>query len=585
MRLIKSYVMLMILTGYILGQDSNIQKPKKPFMNTSDAAFLGNGNRISSILNEAKQFLSDAVIADVNQDTVEVVYNIKRIFDLLSDVEQLGVREELDKIEFEKFQSDFIQIYTTRLNTIGSSTQFLTADLIRRDIASITNQNESVEMGTTKFTIIDDREGHIPLVINSQVESYIRYFQGKGRKGFNIWLRRYVQYRDMMLPILEEYDLPEELIVVSMIESGLDPKAVSRAKAVGLWQFMYLTGKQYGLERNWYIDERQDPEKSTKAAAKYFKELYKQFDDWYLVLAAYNTGPGRVNRALKLHETSDYWQLYSLPKDTKNYIPYFLSSAIILRNPEKYGFKIPKSNPLKYDEVIIEKSADLTILAKAAGTKRSTIQRLNPELRQPATPSSGSYNLNIPYGKKDSFYKKFNALPDEQKFAVQKVEHRVRKGENFISIASKYRVSVADLQTINNISNINKLSIGQRLKIPVKGGVYSNYPEKIIYKVKSGDTLGHIAEKYNTRAAEIRKWNNMGNTSNIYPNQKLSLFVNSKPDKDTPSKNVYIVRSGDTLSGIADKHNLEVSKIREWNSIRKNSSRIYPGQKLTLFVK
>ena len=189
-------------------------------------------------------------------------------------------------------------------------------------------------------------------------------------------------------PILEEYDLPEELIVVSMIESGFDPKAVSRAKAVGLWQFMYLTGKQYGLERNWYIDERQDPEKSTKAAAKYFKDLYKQFDDWYLVLAAYNTGPGRVNRALKLHETSDYWQLYSLPKDTKNYIPYFLSSAIILRNPEKYGFKIPKSNPLKYDEVIIEKSADLTILAKAAGTKRSTIQRLNPELRQPATPSS-----------------------------------------------------------------------------------------------------------------------------------------------------------------------------------------------------
>ena len=302
-------------------------------------------------------------------------------------------------------------------------------------------------------------------------------------------------------------------------------------------------------------------------------------------MAAFNGGPGRVNRAVNLHETSDYWQLYSLPKDTKNYIPYFLSSAIILRDPQKYGFKMPKSNPLRYDKVTIEKSADLTVIAKAADTKRSTIQRLNPELRQPATPSNGSYTLNIPYGKKDSFYKKFNALPDEQKFAIQKVEHRVRKGENFISIASKYRVSVADLQTINNISNINKLSIGQRLKIPVKGGVYSNYPEKIIYKVKSGDTLGHIAEKYNTRAAEIRKWNNMGNTSSIYPNQKLSLFVNKKPDKDTPSKNVYIVKSGDTLSGIADKHNLQVSKIKEWNNMKKNSSRIYPGQKLTLFVK
>ena len=584
MRLIKSYIFLTLLLSFVSAQETVKPKSKKPFMNTSDAAFLGNGNRISSILDEAKQFLSDAVIADVNEDTVEVVYNIKRIFDLLSDVEQLGVREELDKIEFEKFQSDFIQIYTTRLNTIGSSTQFLTADLIRRDIGSITNENESVEMGTTKFTIIDDREGHIPLVTNSQVESYIRYFQGKGRKGFNIWLKRYVQYRDLMLPILQENDLPEELIVVSMIESGFDPKAVSRAKAVGLWQFMYSTGKQYGLERNWYIDERQDPIKSTEAAAKYFKDLYKEFDNWYLVLAAYNTGPGRVNRALKLHETSDYWQLYSLPKDTKNYIPYFLSSAIILREPAKYGFKIPKSNPLRYDEVTIEKSADLTVLAKAADTKRSTIQRLNPELRQPATPSNGPYKLNIPYGKKDSFYKKFNALPDEQKFAVQKVEHRVRKGENLISIASKYRVSVADLQTINNINNINRLSIGQRLKIPVKGGVYSNYPEKIIYKVKSGDTLGHIAEQYNTRAAEIRKWNNMGNSSNIYPNQKLSLFVKSKADKDTPIKNVYIVKSGDTLSSIADKYNIKLSKIREWNNMKSNSYRIYPGQKLTLFV-
>jgi membrane-bound lytic murein transglycosylase D len=585
MRLLKIYIVLAAAIGSIFAQDSDILKSKKPFMNTSDAAFIGNGNRISSILNEAKQFLSDAVIADVNQDTVEVVYNIKRIFDLLSDVEQLGVREELDKIEFEKFQSDFIKIYTTRLNTIGKSTQFLTADIIRRDIASVSSENESVEMGTTKFTIIDDSEGHIPLVMNSQVESYIRYFQGKGRKGFNIWLKRYVQYKDMMLPIFEEYDLPEELVVVSMIESGFDPKAVSRAKAVGLWQFMYLTGKQYGLERNWYIDERQDPEKSTVAAAKYFKDLYKEFDDWYLVLAAYNVGWGRLERALKLHETSDYWQLYSLPKDTKNYIPYFLSAAIILKNPEQYGFKIPNSNPLKYDKVTIEKSADLTVIAKAAGTKRSTIQRLNPELRQPATPSNGSYKINIPLGRKDSFYKKFNALPDEQKFAVQKIEHRVRKGENFISIASKYRVSVADLQTINNISNINKLSIGQRLKIPVKGGVYSNYPEKIIYKVKSGDTLGHIAEKYNTRAAEIRKWNNMGNSSNIYPKQKLSLFVNSKPDKDTPSKNVYIVKSGDTLSGIASKYQVDIAKVREWNNMRKNSSRIYPGQKLTLFVK
>mgnify|MGYP001474151527 FL=1 len=556
-------------------------KPKKPFMNTDDISFLGTSNRITSILDEAKQFLSDAIIADVNQDTVEVVYNIKKVFDLLSDVEQIGVREELDKIEFEKFQTDFIKIYTTKLNTIDSSSQFLTADLIRRDIAQITSENEFVEMGTTKFTVIDDREGHIPLVTNSQVESYIRYFQGKGRKGFNIWLRRYVQYKELILPILEEYDLPEELIVVSMIESGFDPKAVSKAKAVGLWQFMYSTGKQYGLKRNWYIDERQDPVKSTRAAAKYFVDLYEEFEDWYLVLAAYNTGPGRLNRALNLHETSDYWQLYSLPKDTKNYIPYYLSSAIILKNPEKYGFKIPKVSPLKFDIVTIEKSADLSVIAKSADTKVSTIKKLNPELRQPATPSNGPYVLNIPLGKKDSFYEKFNKIPDDEKFAVQNVEHRVKKGENLISIASKYRVLVADLQTINNISNKDFLSIGQRLKIPIKGGLYSNYPEKVIYKVRSGDTLGHIAEEYNTRASEIRKWNNMGGSSLIRPGQKLTLFVKGQPVKDTPKKNVYIVKSGDSLGKIARKNNTSVNKIKNWNNIK--SDTIYPGQKLTIY--
>ena len=556
-------------------------KPKKPFMNTDDISFLGTSNRITSILDEAKQFLSDAIIADVNQDTVEVVYNIKKVFDLLSDVEQIGVREELDKIEFEKFQTDFIKIYTTKLNTIDSSSQFLTADLIRRDIAQITSENEFVEMGTTKFTVIDDREGHIPLVTNSQVESYIRYFQGKGRKGFNIWLRRYVQYKELILPILEEYNLPEELIVVSMIESGFDPKAVSKAKAVGLWQFMYSTGKQYGLKRNWYIDERQDPVKSTRAAAKYFVDLYDEFEDWYLVLAAYNTGPGRLNRALNLHETSDYWQLYSLPKDTKNYIPYYLSSAIILKNPEKYGFKIPKVSPLKFDIVTIEKSADLSVIAKSADTKVSTIKKLNPELRQPATPSNGPYVLNIPLGKKDSFYEKFNKIPDDEKFAVQNVEHRVKKGENLISIASKYRVLVADLQTINNISNKDFLSIGQRLKIPVKGGLYSNYPEKVVYKVRSGDTLGHIAEEYNTRASEIRKWNNMGGSSLIRPGQKLTLFVKGQPVKDTPKKNVYIVKSGDSLGKIARKNNTSVNKIKNWNNIK--SDTIYPGQKLTIY--
>ena len=585
MKKIKLYLLATVFVGSIFAQDTINGNGKKPFMNTSDTAFSATINNISPILDEAKQFLSDAVIADVNQDTIEVIYNIKRIFDLLSDVEQIGVRNELDKIEFEKFQNDFIKMYSTRLNTLENSSQILNAELIRQQVTDLANENESVEMGTTKFTILDDREGHIPLVTNSQVESYIRYFKGKGRKGFNIWLRRYVQYREIILPILEANDLPEELIVVSMIESGFDPKAVSRAKAVGLWQFMYLTGKQYGLERTWYVDERQDIIKSTEAAAKYFKDLYREFEDWYLVLAAYNTGPGRVNRAVNLHETSDYWQLYSLPKDTKNYIPYFLSSAIILKNPEKYGFKIPKAKSFKYDEVVIKKSADLSVIAKSAGTKTNTIKYLNPELRQSATPANGDYVLRVPYGSKEKFYKSFNALPETGRFATQKVEHRVKKGENLSTIASKYRVLISDLMTINNLKS-DRLSIGQRLKIPVKGGIYSNYPEKITYTVKKGDTLGGIADKYNTRASEISKWNKMSsNNSLINIGQKLVLFVgkNGSKSDNSPKRIIYTVKSGDQLGYIAEKYNTSAKKIREWNKMQPGSYAIYPGQKLVLF--
>ena len=585
MKKIKLYLLATVFVGSIFAQDTINGNGKKPFMNTSDTAFSATINNISPILDEAKQFLSDAVIADVNQDTIEVIYIIKRIFDLLSDVEQIGVRNELDKIEFEKFQNDFIKMYSTRLNTLENSSQILNAELIRQQVTDLANENESVEMGTTKFTILDDREGHIPLVTNSQVESYIRYFKGKGRKGFNIWLRRYVQYREIILPILEANDLPEELIVVSMIESGFDPKAVSRAKAVGLWQFMYLTGKQYGLERTWYVDERQDIIKSTEAAAKYFKDLYREFEDWYLVLAAYNTGPGRVNRAVNLHETSDYWQLYSLPKDTKNYIPYFLSSAIILKNPEKYGFKIPKAKSFKYDEVVIKKSADLSVIAKSAGTKTNTIKYLNPELRQSATPANGDYILRVPYGSKERFYKSFNALPETERFATQKVEHRVKKGENLSTIASKYRVLISDLMTINNLKS-DRLSIGQRLKIPVKGGIYSNYPEKITYTVKKGDTLGGIADKYNTRASEIRKWNKMSsNNSLINIGQKLVLFVgkNGSKSDNSPKRIIYTVKSGDQLGYIAEKYNTSAKKIREWNKMQPGSYAIYPGQKLVLF--
>ena len=340
------------------------------------------------------------------------------------------------------------------------------------------------------------------------------YFQTKGKRQFEIWLDRLDVYGPMLSSIIEECNLPPELLYLAMIESGLNPKAHSKAAANGMWQFIYSTGKTYGLNRTWYVDERRDPEKATRAACAYLTDLYNEFDNWYLALAAYNAGEGRIRRATKLHQTSDFWQLHSLPRETRNYMPYFLAASIIAKNPLKYGFKRKKTKePISYDLVTIEKSADLTVLARAANTSFKMIQTLNPELRQSATPSE-SYILKIPKGNKNLFIKNYNALPESERFAPQFVSHKVRNGESLWTIARKYRISIHDLVAVNKIRNRSMIRIGQKLTIPVPGMNIASIPRtqmqgynKVTYKVRRGDTLGHIAEDYGTRASNIRKWN------------------------------------------------------------------------------
>jgi membrane-bound lytic murein transglycosylase D len=301
-----------------------------------------------------------------------------------------------------------------------------------------------------------------------------------------------------------------------------------------MWQFVYATGKQYGLKRNWYLDERRDPVKATHAACRYLKDLNNLFDNWYLALAAYNCGEGRVLRASKLHQTYDFWQLKSLPKETRNYIPYFLSAAIIAKTPDAYGFKIPKAQPIRFEEVVLEKSADLAVLARVAGIKPKTIRDYNPELRQSATPAEGSYILKLPMGKKEGFLATWNAIPENERFAPQFVMHRVRYGESLWTISKKYGVSIHDLASVNKIRNRNKVRVGQKLKVPLKGGNIWGTGEnggppgytKRNYKVKRGDTLGQIAEDFGTRASKIRRWNNMKYGSQlIHPGQRLVIWV------------------------------------------------------------
>ncbi len=493
-------------------------------------------NRFPEILHDVKVLLSEVLIADHHLDTLEVIYNLSRIYDLLMEADQIGDMNQEDQEEFERFEKSFLDIYTHKLGTIRSSDAPVTAERFRRDITEALDPLE-IEMGKTKYVVVDDRDGHIPLVRNKQVDQFITYFTtAKGRKQFAIWMKRYMEYKDLILPILKQHEMPEELMILAMIESGLNPKAYSRANASGMWQFIYSTGKNYGLKRDWYIDERRDPIKATHAACEYLKDLNEQFDNWYLALAAYNCGSGRISRASKLHQTYDFWQMHSLPRESRNYIPYYLAAAIIAKDPEEYGFTIPKVKPFSYEEVVLEHSADLAVLSRVAGIKVKTLRKYNPELRQSATPADNPYLLKLPKGKKEQFLARWNSIPESERFAPQFIVHRVRYGESLWTISKKYGASIHDIAAVNKIRNRHKIKVGNKLKVPLKGGVLRTWGTKdnggpaghykVTYKVKRGDTLGQIAEDYKSKASRIRRWNGLKyGSSLIYPGQKLKIWV------------------------------------------------------------
>jgi membrane-bound lytic murein transglycosylase D len=490
-------------------------------------------NRLPHLLADVKMLLSDAMIADVHGDTLEVIYTLDRIFDLLTEADQLGDMTEDDRDEFDRFESALIELYVHRFKTLETIDADITPELMRREVTDLVEPLE-VEMGASQFTVVDDRDGHIPLVRNKKVDQFIEFFKTKGRRQFQRWLTRADEYAPVIKEIIQECNLPEELVYLAMIESGFNPRAYSRASATGMWQFVYATGKKYGLQRNWYIDERRDPIKSTKAACAYLRDLYEEFDSWYLALAAYNAGSGRIRRATRIHQTSDFWQLHSLPAETRNYVPYFLAATIIARDPAAFGFTVPKKRkkPFTFEEVLIEKSADISVLARTANISLKTLKKYNPELRQSATPTE-PYLLKLPVGKKDLFLANYNALPENERFAPQYVVHRVRKGESLWTISKKYHVSIHDLAAVNKIRNRHKIRMGQKLTIPIPGTNLASAPtpsslpgySKFVYQVKKGDTLGHIAENYGTRASSIRKWNGLRYGDYIYPGQKLVLWL------------------------------------------------------------
>ncbi len=582
-----------LLTPLLRGQEAPPEPTNGSRSNDIEyAASNGVEDRFPLILGDAKSFFSEAIIADHHGDSLEVLYLLDKIVELLTEAEQLGEMSEDDREEFNRFEETMIHTYQNNLITVDRTNAPIATASLKEELSRYLEPIE-IEINGSSFKVIDDREGHMPLVMNSRVERAIKFFETEGRQSFERWLSRFPYYGPVIKEVMTEHELPEELVFHAMVESGLNPRAYSRAHAVGMWQFISSTAELYGLDRTWWVDERRDPIRATVAAAKYLKDLYLEFDDWYLALAAYNAGAGRVNRAIRLHQSSDFWSLSSLPRETRNHVPTVLATAIITRSPEQYGFKTPGGTPFKYDEVTVEKSADLAVLAKCAGIKVDELRKFNPELRQHATPPEEPYTLKIPSGKEEMFLAAFSALNDDQRFAPQYMVHVVQRGHNLSWIAKKYSVSMHQLASFNKIKNFHRLRIGQKLTIPVPGVpstpalASGAAPNTLTYAVRKGDTLGHIAMRYSSTARRIRQLNGLSYGAYIFPGQKLKVPVREGSEVAASSKyvkEVYTVKTGDTLSHIAERYRVGMSKLRQWNSIR-DSDFIVPGQRLVVYVR
>ena len=310
----------------------------------------------------------------------------------------------------------------------------------------------------------------IPIVVNDRVEHCIVLFQTTIREKFVTWLSRSGKYIPFMRKLLKEQGLPEDLVYMALIESGFDPYAYSRSKAVGPWQFIHRTGKRYGLKVNWWVDERRDPEKSTIAAAKYLKDLYEMFACWYLAAAGYNAGEYKIIRAMKRYRTEDFWTLTKhqyLKRETKNYVPLMIAAAVVAKDPEKYGFTgIEYEEPLRYEKVKVPELTDLSHIAKACEISLEEIKNLNPELRRGVTPpNEPEYEIKIPFTKTGLFTRNFEAMQPLEKFQFR--THTVKKGETLRGIANLYRVDLDPLLEINYLKKTSSLSKGMDLLIPI----------------------------------------------------------------------------------------------------------------------
>ena len=351
----------------------------------------------------------------------------------------------------------------------------------------------------------------LPLTVNDEVLSFLNFFQTpRGRAIVETGLRRAGRYREMISRVLHEEGVPQDLIYLAQAESAFQPIALSRAGARGMWQFVAYRGQEYGLRHTWWIDERQDPEKATRAAAQHLRDLYGMFGDWYLAMAAYNCGPGNVQKAVERTGYADFWELYRrnvLPRETKNYVPIILALTLIAKDADHYNVQVEPDSPVPTDVIRPGRAIDLRLVAETIDIDVETLRTLNPALLRLATPDDPSFELHLPQGTAEKFSAEIADIPADKWVSWRR--HRVAAGETLSSIGKKYRVTPVAIAEANNLERGATLDAGEKLIIPAAQPQSEAKRRLVSYRVRKGDTLGGIADRFSVDTEDVRKWNRL----------------------------------------------------------------------------
>src|SRR5579872_4117227 len=445
----------------------------------------------------------------------------------------------------------------------------------------------------------------LPLMMTDQVAGYINYFSTRGRATLEHGLTLSGRYRDLIENVLKEEGVPQDLIYLAQAESGFHPYAVSRVGARGIWQFMGSRAKGYGLHHDLWVDDRQDPEKSTRAAAHHLRDLYNQFGDWYLAMAAYNSGPGTVQSAVKRTGYADFWELYRrnvLPKETRNYVPIIVATAIMAKNPSQYGLQnVIPDPPMKYDTVKINYPVDLRLVAECIDVTSSELQELNPSLLRMTTPKR-SFDLHLPVGTGEKYQAAIAAIPADMRLWWR--YHTVAKCETLMSLARTYHTPMKTIATANQLDLSDTIDTGAKLVIPIAPGRHNSgdsqtYARRLtVYRVRKHDTLASVSNNLGIAPTTIRRWNRMKSDSLagrrvLYVHLPVSPTVaaaehQAKPKSHRTSELAEVkagapvrhtVKRGETLYSIANNYKTSVKAIKQTNA---NVATLRPGMVLVI---